>query len=804
MVHRPSARPSSFRSLRQAGLVSACAALTCLTCNAEATPPATSEGAAIVTPSQHGASDAAVARPSDRVLSLRRALVTEGAAVVVARAESEAAASTDPEEAALLRWLAASHDEDPARARERFEALAEGSSVLAPWAALEAARRALEADPARARSLLAPHLAAGSSWVGRAEALAIDALARAAAGDEDAEGHVREALREPPSLGLDRLLRRALADRLAAHEGAAERREAIGLYLDLVSAAPGARTSAGASEAIDALVESFPEEERAALREPSLAQARARAGWLEGSQQHRSASDAHLAIAARLEPGSSERCRALLDAGRALHRGRVHAAAIERLGAMIGECSTLTEVAPQELEARRDALAWAHYSLGRSALSAGQAPLAIVHLLAVAEVAPGHRLADDALVFVARARTERGERAAAHEAFEQAAAAGGDMRGEARFLLAWDLRKAGDGEGALAQLDASLAEGTDEASEGLVGRAAYWRGRVLSELGRSREAADAFEAQVRARPLTYYGQLALARLGELDVARRDAVRADILARRAPLARADLVVTSAAARAVAERLRDGDHARTFERASALLAVGERERGERELRALGVSADGDLATVATLSALLAHHGHPQRATDLARRRLGAVLLAPTDAESLALFRTAYPPAFDGLIEDAASLEEVDPSFVRAVAREESSFDPGATSVSHAYGLLQLIRPTAQRYGRSLGLASDPEALRTPAINVRIGARYMGALRRRYEGQAALVPPAYNAGEGAVDRWIRERPDQPFDAWVEEIPYAETRGYTRRVLQSWVVYAYLDRGELPELPTVLPRRG
>ena len=146
----------------------------------------------------------------------------------------------------------------------------------------------------------------------------------------------------------------------------------------------------------------------------------------------------------------------------------------------------------------------------------------------------------------------------------------------------------------------------------------------------------------------------------------------------------------------------------------------------------------------------------------------------------------------------------SLVRAVAREESSFDPDAVSVAHAYGLLQLIRPTAQRYARPLGLASDPAALCTPAVNVRIGARYMGALRRRYDGHAAFIPAAYNAGEGNVDRWLRERAERPFDEWVEEIPYGETRGYTRRVLQSWIVYAFLDRGELPELPSTLPRRG
>ncbi|MBN8612090.1 MAG: lytic transglycosylase domain-containing protein, partial [Deltaproteobacteria bacterium] len=282
----------------------------------------------------------------------------------------------------------------------------------------------------------------------------------------------------------------------------------------------------------------------------------------------------------------------------------------------------------------------------------------------------------------------------------------------------------------------------------------------------------------------------------------------VIAQRTPLGAsgpsASMLSASEAVRTVATRLAtDADRA-TFQRAQALLSVDELGRAERELASLGLAADGDLATVSTLTALLTQAGHAHRATSLARQRLASVLVSPSDAQALALFRTAYPPAYIGLIEDAAGLEDVDPSLVRAVAREESSFDPDAVSVAHAYGLLQLIRPTAQRYARPLGLESDPAALCTPSVNVRIGARYMGALRRRYDGHAAFIPAAYNAGEGNVDRWLRDRAEQPFDAWVEQIPFGETRGYTRRVLQSWIVYAFLDRGELPELPTITPRRG
>jgi soluble lytic murein transglycosylase len=830
-------RLRGLRGLRHATLLSVCTALLGLTCHAEANPPEPSEAPVAVAPMAvaQNAPDAAVAMPSESVLALRRAALVEGAASVVERADGLARGASG-DEAALFTWVAASLDPDEAAARTRFERLASGTSALAAWARIEAARRLEPSDPAGARALLAPLLsppapaapadapALDARWPGLDEARAIDALAQAAnvtpesepEARAQAEHALREAMRGSLPVTTDRALSRALADLLATSDDAPAKHEAIGLYLDLLSSAPRARASNGAEAALERLVSSFPEDERALLRQPSLAQARAHASYLEATQQHRAASDAHVAVASRLEPGSAARCSALLDAGRALHRGRVNDGAIERLDAMLAECGpALDRVIAEhtadaaELETRRDALAWAHYALGRAALSSGQAPRSILHLEAIADVAPGHRLVDDGLVFAARARLERGERDRAHDALARAISAAGDMRGEARFQLAWDLRASGHRDEALAELDRSLAEGTNESAEGIVGRAAYWRARVLVELDRRAEALDALEAIVRARPLTYYAQLALARLGELDATRRDAVRTAVLAQRAPLrdtsiTDAAILARSEAGRGVGARLTtDADRA-TYARANALLAVDELGRAERELALLGLSADGDLPTVRTLTALLTQAGHAHRATDLARRRLSSVLVAPDDAEALALFRTAYPPAYAGLIEDAAGSEDVDPSLVRAVAREESSFDPDAVSVAHAYGLLQLIRPTAQRYARPLGLASDPAALCTPAVNVRIGARYMGALRRRYEGHAAFIPAAYNAGEGNVDRWLRERAAHPFDEWVEEIPYGETRGYTRRVLQSWIVYAFLDRGELPELPSTLPRRG
>ncbi len=91
----------------------------------------------------------------------------------------------------------------------------------------------------------------------------------------------------------------------------------------------------------------------------------------------------------------------------------------------------------------------------------------------------------------------------------------------------------------------------------------------------------------------------------------------------------------------------------------------------------------------------------------------------------------------------------------------------------------------------------ALLKPELNLTLGARFMASLAASFRGHYAFVPPAYNAGPAAVSRWLRERGHETLDVWVENIPSDETRGYTRRVLQSYGVYHWLATGELLALP-------
>ena len=102
---------------------------------------------------------------------------------------------------------------------------------------------------------------------------------------------------------------------------------------------------------------------------------------------------------------------------------------------------------------------------------------------------------------------------------------------------------------------------------------------------------------------------------------------------------------------------------------------------------------------------------------------------------------------------------PALVLAVIATESNFNPSAVSPKNAIGLMQLIPPTARRFG-----VRDPL---DPAQNIRGGMAYLRWLLARFEGDVVLAAAAYNAGEGAVERY-RGVP-----------PFAETRLYVRKIL-------------------------
>lgn len=120
------------------------------------------------------------------------------------------------------------------------------------------------------------------------------------------------------------------------------------------------------------------------------------------------------------------------------------------------------------------------------------------------------------------------------------------------------------------------------------------------------------------------------------------------------------------------------------------------------------------------------------------------------------------YDAVITEAARLYQLPADFVRAVVKVESNFNPNAVSRTGAIGLMQLMPGTA----RAMGVVNPFD----PRQNIFGGTRYLRFLANTFQGDLVLTVAAYNAGEGAVQRY-RGVP-----------PYDETRRYVQRVLHHY----------------------
>jgi soluble lytic murein transglycosylase len=98
------------------------------------------------------------------------------------------------------------------------------------------------------------------------------------------------------------------------------------------------------------------------------------------------------------------------------------------------------------------------------------------------------------------------------------------------------------------------------------------------------------------------------------------------------------------------------------------------------------------------------------------------------------------------------------------------------------------TARLVARKLNVRGfQPSQLFDPDMNLRIGGAYLGELYAKFQ-HPALAFASYNAGPGAVAGWVKARGGMPLDAFVEEIPLDETRGYVKRCLRSFAAYQFL----------------
>lgn len=352
--------------------------------------------------------------------------------------------------------------------------------------------------------------------------------------------------------------------------------------------------------------------------------------------------------------------------------------------------------------------------------------------------------------WAARRALRQGQAATAYRIASSHGAESGLTMAEGEFLAGWiALRFLNDPEQAYRHFDRLYHNVSMPIS---LGRGAYWAGEAAKAMGREDWATQWYRVAAQ-YDTVFYGQMAGLHLGALPVGGQDAVVQISESERQAFEQTDL---SRVTRALAALNRQD--------LLPFFFLG--------LRSNAVSAE-DYYLAGHLALDL---GHPEQAIHVGR-------MALTDGHQLS--GLLYPPPPVDLSGDP------DGPLLLGLMRQESAFDRQAVSSAGARGLMQLMPGTAEQVARRIGVNYSFDRLTTdPQYNIRLGRDYLERMLDRYAGFLPLALAAYNAGPGRADQWIVEFGDprhpsiDPID-WMEQIPFAETRNYVQRVLESYTVY-------------------
>ena len=365
-------------------------------------------------------------------------------------------------------------------------------------------------------------------------------------------------------------------------------------------------------------------------------------------------------------------------------------------------------------------------------------------------------------------------------AWQRAAQAGAAAPAWSDDLLAWHVRAAlqqpaSDAERWALVLRATAAMSATEQRDGAW---VYWRARA--QLAQARPGAEGDTARAAARAalgvlsgqLSFYGKLATEHLGG---------RVALPPPPTPLS-------------AAERDAPRTHA-GLARALRLIDIGLRNEGVREwnfsLRGMG---DRELLAAAQWAC---EREVWDRCINTSDRTRGEVDMAQR-----------FPTPFRDQVLARAREIGVDPAFMYGLIRQESRFIVDARSTVGASGLMQVMPATARWTANKIGLVNfTADQINDRDTNIAIGTGYLKLVLDDFGGSMPLAAAAYNAGPGRPRSW-RNGPPLEAAIWAENVPFAETRDYVKKVLSNTTNYAALLTGQPQSLKKRLgmvgPRDG
>jgi soluble lytic murein transglycosylase len=289
----------------------------------------------------------------------------------------------------------------------------------------------------------------------------------------------------------------------------------------------------------------------------------------------------------------------------------------------------------------------------------------------------------------------------------------------------------------------------------------YWAARAHEYLGQPEAAAGLYRQAVLDYRNSYYGRESTTRLAVLE-------RRGVAAARADTGEPPALAIVAGAPPPNTPL-----------IQRLLQAGLYDEAVLELRRVQRESGRAPMIEATIAYALHRAGQLRPAITAMRRAYPQFMAAGGEGLPVGLLRIIFPIQHWDLLQRYAAEYDLDRYLLAAQVAQESTFQADVRSSANAWGLMQILPSTGQRFARQLGIQGfSTRRLTDPETNVRIGTHYLASLIDQLGGIAPALA-AYNAGERRVLRWQAERPGLDRDEFIDDIPYPETQFYVKRVI-------------------------
>lgn len=140
--------------------------------------------------------------------------------------------------------------------------------------------------------------------------------------------------------------------------------------------------------------------------------------------------------------------------------------------------------------------------------------------------------------------------------------------------------------------------------------------------------------------------------------------------------------------------------------------------------------------------------------------------------------------------AGIYKIDPLLIAAIIKNESTFNPLATSRAGALGLMQIMPSTAEELAHELKIDYvNTDELYKPEINIQFGFYYITKLQKRYNGNIVFALAAYNAGIKKSDEWMARFKGEEEES-IKYITFPETKKFVKNVLNTYKWFKFIRK--------------